>query len=274
VRLWPLLLVLMLFVAGCGSKGDKGPAPVEVEEPVGNLISGVVVTPTIQPIPGARITLTPGDLSDTADLFGKFRFEDLEAGTYRIKAEVEGYDPKQVTVVVKDDEVSRPRVIMEPILPPVARHDTIPYQGFIKSNFGQADGPLDPYKETIGMDGCECQFYFSIPRYTVTVTIEVIWGDSIGTPDGAPQPAYRWAVSTLSLSHIATGSGPDPIVVHLNKDSFDGDAPINFESAGAMTLKIQGDENIPTTDQQFSVFVTLWEVEEPPSTWSFVGGDR
>lgn len=269
MRLLAVLLVLTLALAGCGSK-DAPPAPVEVEEPEGNGINGVVVTPTIQPIPGARVKLTPGDLEETADLFGRFRFSDLEAGTYRIRAEVDGYEVKQVTIKVTDGETARPRIVMEPILPPVARHATITYNGFIKSNFGQADEPSEPYKETIGMDGCECQFYFSVPRYTHTITLEVIWEDTIAVTDPAPQPEYRWTVSTLSLSHTANGQGPSPILVNLDADSFGG---IDFTDAGAMTLRIQGDENVPTTDQTFQVFVTIWEVEGPPNGWSINNGD-
>lgn len=271
MRILSVLLILMLALAGCGGK-DSAPAPVEEEEPAGNDINGVVVTPTIQPIPGARLELTPGDIQDTADLFGRFRFSDLEPGTYRIKSLVDGYEVKQVTVKVTEGETARPRIVMDPILPPVARHDTINYNGFIKSNFGQVDEPLEPYKENIGMDGCECQFYFSVPRYTHTITLEIIWDDTIAIgPEPAPQPEYRWTLSTLSLSHTATGQGPSPIHVNLDADAFGG---IDFSKAGAMTLRVQGDANIPTTDQQFQVFVTVWEVDPPPSGWAIANGDK
>ncbi|MGB1586400.1 MAG: carboxypeptidase regulatory-like domain-containing protein [Thermoplasmatota archaeon] len=269
MRLLPVFLFLMLALAGCSSK-DAAPAPQEEEVPEGNAINGVVVTPTIQPIPGAKVTLTPGDAQDTADLFGRFRFDELESGTYRIRAEVDGYEVKQVTVKVTDGETARPRIVMEPILPPVARHDTITFNGFIKSNFGQADEASEPYKEHIGMDGCECQFYFTVPRYTHTITVEVIWDDAVAVTEPAPQPEYRWSVSTLSLSHFAEGQGASPILANLDADTFGG---IDFSDAGAMTIRIRGDENVPTTDQGFQVFVTIWEVTGPPSGWAIANGD-
>lgn len=268
-----VLLFMSLALAGCGSKDSGSDAPA-VEEPQGNSIRGVVVTPTIQPITGAVVTLSPGGAEDTTDLFGRFTFDQLEPGAYTVRAEAPDFESSVAQVNVVDGEISRPRIQLIPIRPPTPGHETLTFSGVIQAHFGAADDGLQDYKETLGIIPCDCDFFFSVPRGTVAITLEAYWEDSVKGPDPVPPPAYRYEVTPFTASHSASGAMPSPLLVVLTPESFEGEGQLNFDTVDAMRLRFAPDETWPTTDQTFEIFLTIWEVNPPPPGWSFVNGDR
>lgn len=266
-------IVLLILLAGCSSKDEPTQTVVE-EEPEGNTISGVVVTPTIQPIPGATVRLVQTGDEQKTDLFGRFRFTGLDAGSYILEARAMGHETTKMPLQVREGEVSRPRIQLSPIAPPVERHQTLSFVGFIKSSFGPADEQVEPYKEQLGMAGCDCTFFFTVPRYTVAMTLEAVWTEDSSPPPEAYDIQFHFDLQTLSLSHRAEVVGGSPLHALLTPDSFAGDGPMDFSKAGSMNIQVRADDVWPTTDQSFQIFLTLWEVAQPPDGWSFVEGDR
>lgn len=69
--------------------------------PFGNIYGVVVNSNTSEPIQGARITLTPTGKSTVTGNDGSYEFVDLEAGSYKVTVQANGYTStlKNVTVV-------------------------------------------------------------------------------------------------------------------------------------------------------------------------------
>ena len=264
-----LLLVLTLALAGCG--GDDAPETGTAEPaPDGGSISGVVVTPAIQPITGATVVLESTGAEQTTDLFGRFRFTGLDPGAYVLSASAPDHEPAKLALHVQDGETARPRIQLTPVRPPAPGKETLSFQGRIESSFGPADEAVTPAKGQVGLDGCTCTFEFAVPRDLVAITVEAFWEDTFQVPEGGPQPAFRWNLTTPG-GHAAGGSGPTPL--HAVATAADFTPEPVFAEQESMTLTLLADAAWPTVQQDYQVFLTLWEVEQPPEGWSFLRGD-
>lgn len=253
-------MVAVIVLAGCS---DKPTAPEEDTEPATTgSIRGVVVTPTIQPIVGAVVSIDALGTEKQSDLFGRFRFTDLDPGTYVLRVSAERHDPTNLTVQVAAGASARPRVVLDPILPPVVQHTTLEFAGRVPAWLGPAENASQPAQNAAGVAGCQCMFDIPVPRYLVAVTVEAIWEDEITAPAGTE---YQWNLTMDGASANGTGSAPLHDVV---RDDDTG------TFAPPMTLTIVPDAMWPTQEQEYEAFVTLWEVEDPPEGWSFIAGDR
>lgn len=75
--------------------------------PFGNIYGVVVNSNTSEPIQGARITLTPTGKSTVTGNDGSYEFVDLEAGSYKVTVQANGYTStlKNVTVVAGEKAI-------------------------------------------------------------------------------------------------------------------------------------------------------------------------
>ena len=104
------LLMILLLVAPSSS------ATVCVEEKLKPLrhIRGILVDPDGRPIPSTKVEILKDEKSLTAVSTkedGKFSFENLAAGTYRIRAEASGFVPASYHVVLIRPKVSDKRIL-------------------------------------------------------------------------------------------------------------------------------------------------------------------
>lgn len=267
----PALVLLLVALSGCGDgPADAPAAPDPAAPPAGSGISGVVVTPTIQPIPGATVELLDTGASAQTDLFGRFRF-DVEPGTYRLRASAPDHSTVEETAVVEDNRTARVRIRLESQGPAVPFHQTFQFDGRVDASLGPADDPAAPAKQAAGADGCECRFQFPVGRLAVAVSVEALWEDSLSPPDAAPS-RFRYNVTSGTGTAWAAGDGPSPLVAHLSEAEFtEGFA---FADHAVLDLTFLPDAVWPAVDQTYTLFVTVWEVEGPPEGWSYVGGDR
>lgn len=270
MRSLPVLL-LLVALSGCGDSGGDPPATADpAAPPSGTGISGVVVTTTIQPIPGATVELLDTGASATTDVFGRFRF-DVEPGTYRLLATAPDHSTVEETAVVKDNETARVRIRLESQGAAVPFHQTFQFDGRVDASLGPADDPAEPAKQAAGADGCECRFQFPVGRNAVAVSVEALWEDSLSPPEAAPTQ-FRYNVTSGTGTAWAAGAGPSPLVAHLTEADFtEGFA---FADHAVLDLSLLPDAVWPTVDQTYTLFVTVWEVEGPPEGWSYVEGDR
>lgn len=84
-----------------------GPAALDSQEPKKSEIKGIVVTSMDRkPVKGATVSLEGQDLTVNTDDKGRFKFPKVVAGTYVIRAEVEGFPPATSTLLLaKNDRI-------------------------------------------------------------------------------------------------------------------------------------------------------------------------
>ena len=87
------MLLLMVFTIACGDKGQEPPAYGKIQGAVYNAASGL-------PLDKALVTTTPPTNAVTTDTLGAYLIENVEAGTYHIRASKTGYDSAGVNISV------------------------------------------------------------------------------------------------------------------------------------------------------------------------------
>lgn len=227
-------------------------------------VTVTVVTPTIHPIRDAIVTLSPGDREAETNMFGRARFTDLEPGSYQIHASKEGFGENSITVVVHAGKGASPRLILQPTPEPVPRHVTHEFPGFFSAGFGPAHDPGSQSLEDQGYYECVCDFEVEVPPVAVALVIEAMWEDSVQPPQA---PEYRWKVAWEN--HTVEGQGSSPLRAQVNTTDF----PEDFDLASRwVNVSLRPDGVWPTVDQDFRMYVTVFELTAPQPGWRFVSG--
>lgn len=120
-----MLLMIALTFAGCvgasstGSVSSSSAPPTSADPPTADLstgaISGRVVDDEVRPIPKADVVLAETKAETKTDEEGKFTFNDLQPGTFRILVQKLGYESAGVKVDVKPGEVVEAKIVLKPI---------------------------------------------------------------------------------------------------------------------------------------------------------------
>ena len=63
-----------------------------------------------QSIPGAIISIRENNLVTSTDLFGNFTFTDIHPGKYQLRVSMFGYEPKLISVEIKEDQAVSLRI--------------------------------------------------------------------------------------------------------------------------------------------------------------------
>lgn len=92
-KLYSLIVLFTIVLLSSCAKDEVNP--------FGNIYGVVVNSNTSEPIQGARVTLTPTGKSTVTGNDGSYEFVDLEAGSYKVTIQADGYSStvKNVTVV-------------------------------------------------------------------------------------------------------------------------------------------------------------------------------
>ena len=107
-----------LTAMGAGSVGgDMG-----VED--GAIIDGIVVDPSIFPVPGADVFWGAGGEFVQTDANGSFRLGPLPGGQLTVRAEKKGYSAAEQVVTLVEGETLKLRLTIEPIAGDVPFHET------------------------------------------------------------------------------------------------------------------------------------------------------
>ncbi|HUR25911.1 MAG TPA: carboxypeptidase-like regulatory domain-containing protein [Candidatus Thermoplasmatota archaeon] len=141
-------LVVSIALAGCSGGKDEPPAPPPEEVAVQDLgleatattgiIRGLVVDEAIRPVANTTITLAgskEGTTKSNAD--GAFGFDDLEPGTYFLRAEKLGFSQVQQSAEVVAG-VSDPPIVKMLLVADLATtpfYDAYVFDGFIQCSF-------------------------------------------------------------------------------------------------------------------------------------------
>ena len=111
ILLWLALSAAVALPAGAQpSEGSGGPAP-------GGSVEGLVITADGRAVSGARVALVGmAEPTSTSDADGRFRLSELPAGTYRLRAERDGFGRRERAVEVRAGDTTRLRLAL-PFLP-------------------------------------------------------------------------------------------------------------------------------------------------------------
>ena len=92
-KLYSLIVLFTIVLLSSCAKDEVNP--------FGNIYGVVLNSNTSEPIQGARVTLTPTGKSTVTGNDGSYEFVDLEAGSYKVTVQADGYSStvKNVTVV-------------------------------------------------------------------------------------------------------------------------------------------------------------------------------
>lgn len=140
------------------------------EEPETGTISGTVTNPDAEPVVGAAVRIENTDLSTSTDDDGNYSFEDVDAGTYQVSVEAEGYEPTSSEVVVESGTVVELDFTLEPV-------DGDDGGGNTAESLLVAD-----MSSEVGRSG---------PDWSATVTITVV--DNLGEPVEGAIVSGQWS---------------------------------------------------------------------------------
>ncbi len=116
IRFVVFLLLMLIGMSGC----------VEPEIEVFGSISGIVKdSQSNSVIEGAKVTLSPGGLSQITGEDGTFSFEELDQAEYTLSFVKEGYEDESQKVSVKPGASASVQVSMMPIVPELALSTTV-----------------------------------------------------------------------------------------------------------------------------------------------------
>lgn len=95
---------LMLSIGMAFATATPEISVTEIDKDTRTMIIGTVNdAETGEAIPGAEVTLTGAEATATTDDYGTFTFEDVEAGTYTISVDADGYAAAEEEVEVSEE---------------------------------------------------------------------------------------------------------------------------------------------------------------------------
>ncbi len=275
------LLLLAAALAGCSGDGDGGtsstedPAPVETDLPA---LHGWVLDPAIRPLSGATVTMLETNQSATTDGDGFYAFPEAPREELLVLvASMDGFRPGSKQVTVPPDLPVRLNFTLEPIPVKTASSEVLNFAGFLS-----CQGAVEVSEQRFPFDcsggtGQANVWEFAAGADLAGAVIEVAW--DAGTPAAEDLTA---TLETLGLGdfNFVLGEvvGASPLRISVPNDV----AMKYYPSGGLMRLTVA---SAPATDeeeagtgasfafqQDFQAFASLFYVEPPSPTYSFVTG--
>lgn len=116
-RLWSVLSVAMLFVAGNCSKKNDNPTAPPITPTTGSIAGKVVNSATGLALYGVSITTSPATSALLTDSAGGYIIPEVEAGNYIVSAAKTGYNNCVVNIVVKAQLTTTADIAMVAVTP-------------------------------------------------------------------------------------------------------------------------------------------------------------
>ncbi len=278
--------MLLVSLAGCADDS----APQEPDDQLGvddgldatattGVIRGVVVSSSIVPIEGVKITIRSTGAEAISTANGEFAFADLEPGTYFLRAQRLGYNATDTSVEVVAN-VDRPpivRILLEANAAALPSVQIIEFEGFLQCSVtavvigGNICGLVDI---VTGQPLDSPLMSYELGAQPTYLQSEMIW-DSTQPLGDALQLMYSWPDAECEpflCDHDV--SGGSPLVLQLDAEGIDAigfgrdhDLMIRVfneglsESGGALGL---------TFEQRFTVFTTVFYGFEPEPGYMYI----
>lgn len=285
----PLLLLSLLaaaLLAGCSDGSDPKDEPtddlgLEATEETG-IVRGIVFDDSIVPLPDVLVTLRLPDGTDQATRSredGAFGFEDLEPGTYFLRATHLGYVPTQqsVDVVAGEDEPDMVRLRMERDPEAVAPYAvTYVFEGFIEcsSPVFAACGFVTDVGELGGVDNAtaeDSQVRYALEGVPTWVQSEMVW-DPTNELGRRLALLYSWDCGdTFLCDHDAYGESP--LLLAADPEAI---AEIGLGNSTELYIRVFSDgleesDGLAgaTLEQAITIYSTVFYGYAPPEGWRF-----
>jgi hypothetical protein len=184
-----VLVLLTLVFAGCtgGSPTGTSASPTPTIAPTATVtkdtgsIQGLVTDPESLPIRGAEVALIETKDRTLSDAGGRFTFNNLTAGTYKVIANRLGYNSHAKAVPVVAGEITKLSMVLAPLAIVNESFSLMtPYDGMIQCSVS-AFSPVNPCGGVTGED--KDSWLFTINRnYTVSeIVVELVWKPTTAT---------------------------------------------------------------------------------------------
>lgn len=268
-------MVAVTVLAGCSDPQASAAAAddpfagladdVEVGDTVG-AITGVVVDAAIRPLANATVEVVSTGANTTTDATGRFAFEDLEPGTYFLRAAAYRHEPTQVSVDVVAGSPSTVRILLVRVGGAEPYKTTLHFEGYIDAWLGIGQFAVELVSP--GTIPCTCAWTFPVDANLTSIVFESTGSSSIpnpGTPVTDDGDAYWELISENGEGQIMSAYDDWPFVKRFEATDFDN-------ASGPFLARITG--GVPPSGQMdYDLFITLWYHDEAPAEWSLLAGD-
>lgn len=282
----PLVLVLMSVasLAGCADadaprSDGEGDGFEEFETTVTEdtgIIRGVVVTPAIAPVEGAKVTVeqTGQEVRTNAD--GAFVVGGLDPGTYFLKADAVGFKPVQTSVEVVAGVEKPPvvKVLLDFDPAGIPYYTAIQWDSYIECStsvvaacavlamLGVSDDDFDNIWDLEpGMDRLQTEMVW---ESTQPAGANMYYTHRYGTLEDYDQGFYSGGFNSTE--------GPSPLLQVTHGEQAD-EVELGVEEEFQVAIFSGAADNVPvlgvTLSQELTIFMHIFYGYEPPDGWRF-----
>lgn len=285
------LLLSMAVLAGCADGGGEAPGEEEtlVDEELEatdetGVIRGVVVDPTVTPVPDASVEIRSSGIETTTAEDGSFGFSDLEPGAYFLDVSKVGFDPVQASATVVAG-VDRPPVVKIQISKNESAepfHQTTEWSGHLRCGAAAVVTAFPcsivrGTEDALGDYGTHVMEFDRLPTF---IQSELVWDN---TQPLGESLLYNYAhcCNNANIAENGTAMGPSPLAVNAHEaEMVDGDiledgleirvfgagfepTPELLSPVGPFGVGVQVEQSLSAFTTQFFNFL-------PPEGWMFV----
>ncbi len=278
-------VLCLVSLAGCA---DDTPPEPEDDFGLGDeldatsttgVIRGVIVSSSIVPIEGVKVTIRSTGAEAISSANGEFGFADLEPGTYFLRASKLGYNSTDSSVEVVAD-VDRPpivRILMESNAAALPSVEILEFEGFLQCSVtavvvgGNICGLVDIVTGE-ALDSPLISYELEIqPTY---IQSEMVW-ESTQPAGNALNLMYSWpddACEPFLCDHEI--SGGSPLILKLDEEGVDA---IGFGRDHELMIRVfntgleeTGGSVGLTFEQRFTVFTTVFYGFTPSEGYLYI----
>lgn len=267
------LLAAAVLLAGCvagtseesagpdSGAGPASPAPAaQVNESTGS-IAGLVQDPEGLPLAGVTVTVVETLASARSDAEGRFTFNGIEPGSYRLIGERLGYEDAASAVKVAADEVAEVSLTLVPVA--VAQdpyHDSVVSTAYVKADYvlvswaiwEVAHQNVSAYNQQF----CDpCHFTIFLEPSPVQVLVETVWEKPVGAPgvnDEVWLAYYRNWTDEEGGTSVKTGYWSNREAVFFAEEDME-----EVEGATELRLIVHGGLFSVNVDHRLDVWTTF-----------------
>ncbi len=274
----PILIAFLLAAIAFAGCAESDPESTDDETTAADdelqatdttgVIRGVVVDPTITPIPAATVSLQSGAETTTLE-DGSFGFSGLEPGAYFITVQKSGYKSVQSSTTVEAG-IDKPPVVRIQIEVDLVNRPfttTEVFEGYLQCGAGAGGvGSLNPCALTESVNT------FDIPTGPDlnTTQMELVWKGTNAFGDGLSLGIYN--PSTTASNFVGT-NGPSPLNLRVSGSAIEEHYGEDMPSYLARVFPGAGSDVGSATvivEQRFEIFVTNFYGFAPDEDWTFL----